>query len=446
MTFTTTDFRRSRRNVVLLLLLFFNCLLPAQTVVLLSLEDAIQLANKHNLQLKVDSAQLEILNAKIAQLNNLRKPQVGLNLNYTRISDNVTPFSVAFPTGEVTLNPQILNQSYNSLQLRQLIWNGNKIAYSIEATRKESEAVRYDLQKNTITNTYNVTALWYNLYILKTSKKIIEANIKVLNSNKQDLVNFVNQGIGIDNDVLKIDLAITNLESNLNNISNSITALNYNLCIYTGLSVNSTLELPELLESNVVVDDKLDTYIAEALSNRLELKSIKAATEAAEVGLKITKSNYLPTVSAIASGNYNMPEQRVFPNQAKFKPTWFIGANLNWSLSELYTNKAKVLESQKSIQKVRASYNVASEGIMIEVNMAYTEYLQAAQSIVNAKKEVEQATENFRVEQNRLTASTTTPTDFLDANTKLLQAQLNLNAANANTQLAFKKLNKTLGK
>jgi len=446
MTFTTPNFRRSRSNLVLLLALVFTSSLSAQTTVLLSLEEAIQLASKHNLQLKVDSAQVEILNAKILQVSNLKKPQVGLNLNYTRISNNVTPFSVGFPTGEVTLNPQILNQSYNSLQLKQLIWNGKKIAYGLEASKKELAAASFDLQKNKINNTYNVTALWYNLYLLKTSKKIIEANIKVLNGNKQDLVNFVNQGIAIDNDVLKIDLAITNLESNLSNISNSITALNFNLCIYTGLPINTTLELPELPENNAVVNTEMDSYIAEALSNRLELKSIKAYTEAAEVGLKLARSNYLPTLSAIASGNYNMPEQRVFPNQPKFKPTWFLGVNMNWSLSELYTNKAKVLESQKSIEKVRSSYNLASEGIMIEVNMAYTEYLQAAQAIVNAKKEVEQATENFRVEQNRLTASTTTPTNFLDANTKLLQAQLNLNAANANTQLAYKKLNKTLGK
>lgn len=446
MTFTTPNFRRAKRNLVLLFLLFFTCLLPAQTTVLLSLEEAIQLANRHNLQLKVDSAQVEILNSKIEQVDNLRKPQVGLNLNYTRISNNVNPFSVAFPTGEVTLNPQILNQSYNSLQLKQLIWNGKKIAYGLEASKKELAAASYDLQKNKITNAYNVTALWYNLYVLKTSKKIIEANIKVLNGNKQDLVNFVNQGIAIDNDALKIDLAITNLESNLSNISNSISALNFNLCIYTGLPTNTTFELPELQENEVVVNANLDTYIAEALSNRLELKSIKVSSEAAEVGLKLAKSNYLPTISAIASANYNLPEQRVFPNQPKFKPTWFVGVNLNWSLSELYTNKAKVLESQKSIEKVQSSYNLASEGIMIEVNMAYTEYLQAAQTIVNAKKEVELATENFRVEQNRLTASTTTPINFLDANSKLLQAQLNLNSANANTQLAFKKLNKTLGK
>ncbi|WP_353484540.1 TolC family protein [Haliscomenobacter sp.] len=446
MTFTTPNFRRSKRNLFLLFWLFFTCSLPAQTTVLLSLEEAIQLAEKHNLQLKVDTALVEMLNSKIVQVDNLRKPQVGLNLNYTRISNNVTPFSVAFPTGEVTLNPQILNQSYNSLQLKQLIWNGKKIAYGLEASKKELAAASYDLQKNKITNAYNVTALWYNLYVLKTSKKIIEANIKVLNGNKQDLVNFVNQGIAIDNDALKIDLAITNLESNLSNISNSISALNFNLCIYTGLPTNTTFELPELQENDVVVNANLDTYIAEALSNRLELKSIKVSSEAAEVGLKLAKSNYLPTISAIASANYNLPEQRVFPNQPKFKPTWFVGVNLNWSLSELYTNKAKVLESQKSIEKVQSSYNLASEGIIIEVNMAYTEYLQAAQTIVNAKKEVELATENFRVEQNRLTASTTTPINFLDANSKLLQAQLNLNSANANTQLAFKKLNKTLGK
>jgi len=86
------------------------------------------------------------------------------------------------------------------------------------------------------------------------------------------------------------------------------------------------------------------------------------------------------------------------------------------------------------------------EGILMEVNAAFTDYLQATEKIVIAKKAVAQATENFRVEQNKLTASIITTTDFLDANNKLLQAKLNLNAAQANAQLALKKLNKTTGK
>jgi outer membrane protein len=438
------------------ILLQFKCLLSvflcfcfahvtAQETKLLSLEEATQLATNHDLQLKADTAQIAILNARFNNNKKSTLPDVGLNLNYTRISDNITPFTVNFPTGDVTLNPQILNQSFNSFQLKQLIWSGGKANYGIAISKKELEAAKFDLDKNKANTIYNVAALWYNLYVLKTSKQIIEANIKTLVLSQQDVKNFVQQGVALDNDALKIDLAVTNLQSNLVDISNSIKALNFNLCVFTGLPANTIIELPEMSQSVFVNENTIDNYITTAIVNRAELKSMKAYKDIAGLGLKISKSNYMPTISGIASGNYNLPEQRVFPNQNKFTATWFAGISLNWSLSNFYKNPDKVNESKQNIIKTNAVYNQLQEGIMIEVNSAYTDYLQAAEKIVITKKAVEQATENFRVEQNRLSAATITLTDFLDANAKLLQANLNLNAANANAQLAIKKLNKTIG-
>ena len=85
----------------------------------------------------------------------------------------------------------------------------------------------------------------------------------------------------------------------------------------------------------------------------------------------------------------------------------------------------------------------ATEGIQLEVNTDYNNYLQASEKINIAAKEVEQATENFRVEQNRFSNNTTTPTEFLTANTLLLQSKINLTTATANSELAYKKVLKS---
>lgn len=435
-----------QKGIIGIMLILFVNSLSAQQTKQLGLEEATQFAINHDLQLKVDTAQIAILNSKLQQSKNSILPDVAINLNYTRISDNITPFKVAFPTGDITLNPQILNQSFNSLQLKQLIWSGGKANYGIEISKKELEAARFDIEKNKANTIYNVSAIWYNLYVLKTSKKIIEANIATLAQSQQDVNNFVKQGITLQNEALKIDLSVTSLQSNLIDISNSINALNFNLCTLTGLPISTIIELPEITESENTEADKIDIYLAAALGSRAELKSINTYKDIAGLGLKIAKANNLPTVSAVGSGNYNLPEQRLFPNQNVFTPTWFVGINLNWAISNLYKNPEKINESKQNITKTTALYHQLQEGIMMEVNSAFTEYLQATQKIVLAKKTVEQATENFRVEQNKLNAAVITTTDFLDANNKLLQSKLNLNAAYANAQLALKKLNKTTGK
>lgn len=421
----------------------------AQEVKLLSLEEATELALNHSLQLKVDAAQMDILSSKISQNRQSAMPDVSLNTNYTRISDNITPFTVAFPTGDVVLNPQILNQSYNSLQLKQLIWSGGKVNYGIEISKKELQTAQLDLEKSKLNTVYNIAALWYNLYVLQTSKQTIDTNIKTLLQSQADIKNFIKQGIVLENEGLKIDLAITSLQSNLIDISNAVVSLNFNLCVLTGLPTTTVVQLPEIVSNTIdgeMKEIQIGALIDLALANRAELKSMQIYKEIAVLGLKISNSNYLPTLSAMASGNYNLPEQRVFPNKNEFTPTWFVGVNLNWNLSNFYKNPAKIKESRQTIVKTDILYNQIKEGIMIEVNTAYTEYLQANEKIVISKKIVEQATENFRVEQNKFSVATITPTEFLDANSKLLQAKLNLNAAYANAALALRKLDKTTSK
>jgi outer membrane protein len=80
---------------------------------------------------------------------------------------------------------------------------------------------------------------------------------------------------------------------------------------------------------------------------------------------------------------------------------------------------------------------------MMEVNADYNNYLQAKQKIVNAQKAIEQATENLRVERNKLASSSSTATEFLTANNQLIQAQINKTTAMANAELAYRKLLKS---
>lgn len=418
--------------------------LQAQTQKILTVEDVVSLGIAHSKNLQLDNYNLQLADSKILQNKNSKLPQISLNLSYIRVSDNITPFRVNFPTGDVTLNPQILNQSYNSVTARQLLYAGGKVKYNEQLLDFDKKAIYFDIEKNKSDVAFTMITLWYNLYTVKQSKKIIQANIELLNNQKMDAENLVKQGIILANDLLKIELAITNLQSNLSDISTTENLLKYNLIILTGLDTKTDIDIPETLPVTDNESDNLDSYLEKSLKNRAELKGLSIRKEQANVVQKITKSNFLPTLSALGSVNYDMPNQRVFPNVASLTGTWNVGVSLNWSLTDLYTNKEKVKESNLSFLKMNSVIEQAKEGIQMEVNADYSNYLQAKQKIQLANKSVEQATENFRVEQNKFQTNTTTSTDFLNANTLLLQAKINLTTAVANASLAYRKLLKSI--
>lgn len=435
------------RKIPLLFLgigLAFSNIIQAQTPRILTLEDAISLGVAHSKSLALDNYNLQLADSKILQNKNAKLPQIGVNLSYVRVSDNITPFKVNFPTGEVTLNPQILNQSYNSLQIRQLLWAGGKVKYGDELLALDKKAIYFDIQKNQLEIASTMTGLWYNLFTVKQSKKIIQANIELLNNQKKDAENFVKQGIILGNDLLKIELAVTNLASNLSDISTTENLLKYNLSTLAGLVSKMEIDIPETLPNTEQENDNLDVYLEKAFKNRAELKGLSIRKEQVNIGQKIAQSNFLPTLSASGSVNYDMPNQRVFPNVASLTGTWNVGVSLNWNLTDLYSNKEKVKESNLSYLKMNTVIEQAREGILLEVNADYNNYLQAKQKIQLANKSVEQATENFRVEQNKFQSNTTTSTDFLNANTLLLQSKINLTTVVANAGLAYRKLLKSI--
>ena len=413
----------------------------------LTLSDAVSGAIAQSKALKTNAAEQGAALARLQQARNNYAPAINANASYIRISNNISPFSLALPgAGEVVLNPQVLDQSYNNIQVRQLLWGGGKVRYGIQAAQREADAVQFETAQSKLTAADNVTQIWYNLYLLNASERIIQQNISLLQERRRELLNLEKQGLVLKNDGLKLELAISNLEASLIDIRTGRAINNVNMAVALAEPLATEYAIDTTALAPTTDEGLLADYLAEAGQNRPEVKALSMRREAALIGQRIVASNRLPTLSAGGSYDYNRPNMRVFPLQAQFKGTWNVGVFLSLDLAGLYTNKAKEAETRFGVDRLTTAIDQFRDGIQMEVNASYQTYRQTVDKIRMARKAVEQATENFRVEQNRLRAAATTPADFLDANTQLVQAQLNLQSAQANAELAHWKLLKNVGR
>jgi outer membrane protein len=414
---------------------------------MLSLPDAVAGSISHSKALKGNAAEHGAALAKIEQAQNGRLPGITVNASYIRLSNNITPFGISLPgAGDVVLNPQILDQSYNNLQIRQLLWAGGKVRYAQQAAQREAQAIETEAVQHKLTAADNVTSIWYNLYLLSASERIIRQNIRLLQDRRRDLLNVEKQGLALKNDGLKLELAVSNLEAALIDIQTGRSINNFNMAMALAEPTDTEFVIDTTTLAVTADAVPLTDYLTEALQNRAEIKALGIRREAALVGQKIVAANRLPILSAGGSYDYNRPNIRVFPQRAEFKGTWNVGLFLSFDIAGLYTNRAKETETRYGLDRLTTTIDQARDGIMMEVNANHRAYQQACDKIRVAKKAIEQATENFRVEQNRLQATVSTPTDFLEANTQLVQAQLNLQTAQANAELAHWKLLKSTGR
>jgi len=412
-----------------------------QVQFILTLEQTQQRALAYSNQLRLDSLQQKKLLLKREEGIQERLPELSANLSYLRISDNITPFRLTFPTtGEITLNPQILDQSFNSIQLSQLIWGGGRVRTGLKMAELDLEKNLLNLQISSRNLISHVTTLWYQLFSFKQNEKIISTNLNTLKAQKLDVEKNVRQGIVLSNEVYKIDLAISSLETNLVELSSLKNTISFQLLLLLGIPNDEVIEISDELPSIQLDVFSLSDALGTGLKNRSELKQIAVIQQQTLLSEKIQKSFYLPTISAVGTFQYDRPNQRVFPNESRYTGTWFAGFFLQWNLSQLYTNRVQIKGVDLQQSSIVVQRQNMEDKIQMEISELYYQTIQSNAKIKLAEKALALAKENFRVEENRFKANMTGATAFLEANNMLLQAQLNLAAAKAAADLAHQKL------
>lgn len=433
----------------LLSLLTAHCaMMKAQAVTNLSLDEAIELGLQNSKQLAMANGKVAVMQARVAQIKNMLIPSVNASVNYTRISDNVEPFKVQFsPTAQpVSLNPQILDQSYNRLGVQAGLFTGFRAINTLKSTQYLEQAAQLDAEKDKADIRLNIIHAYYNYFKLIASKQILEENLQRFDHRLTDTKLFFNQGIALQNDVLKLELHKANLQQNIADVQGAIDIATFNLALMLGLATDTKINLNESLNKTSRTIAQTNELIIEALQNRYEIKANQYRQQASKKAIEISKSYYYPVINVGANYDYNLPNQRVFPQENAFKGTWFAGITASYNLVNLYSAKDLVREQKVNYQQTISLNAMSEDAVKMDVNANASAYHTAVQKITLANKSIDQATENQRIMQTRYTNQIATLTDLLEADALYSQAQLNLINANADAEIAYAKLQKSIGK
>jgi outer membrane protein len=419
----------------------------SQTTKTLTLEEAVRLGIEASSQVKISGAKLDVSKAKTVQFWNASLPNVSLNSAYTRVSDNITPFSVKFPgaTDAVALNPQILNQFSNRLSVQAFVFTGWRAKNFLESSQFLEKAATLDIERDKIEVKNNITAAYLNLLKLQTSRQVITESGNVLRSRLGDIKSYVKNGTALENDQLKAEIAVSQLDLTAKEFDNAIEVANFNLDLMLGLPTVTRIEVDKkmLFEEKSMSD--LTNYLA-SLDTRPDLMAADLRSKATAKGVEIAKGAMLPTISVGGNAYLNNPNQRVFPQENAFKGTWDLGIQLSYNFTSLYTSKAQIQEAQANVAVANAQRQQLSDAAKMEVNANYFAYQSALEKIKLTEKVIVQATENQRVMKNRFQAQVALIGEVLEADSLVLQAKLNLEAAKADAEIAYYKLQKSVGK
>ena len=257
--------------------------------------------------------------------------------------------------------------------------------------------------------------------LLKTQKlrKIAEETVVQIDAQKNVAENFYQVGMSPLNDLLQAQVELANAKQELivakNNMEN--TESDFNTLLRR--PINTSVAVDDILDYSSFEKD-LDYCFAQADKNRLEIKIADLDVEVAQKELQLAKKDYYPSINL--EGNYfrEGTEWDVDGGEGIFDPDgWNILAVAKWNFFEWGRTYYGTNEKRSRLSQAQFRKDELLDNIQQEVKKAYLRTQEAEKAIITVEKAVEQARENFRINEERYKEQVATSTDVLDAQTLL---------------------------
>lgn len=396
----------------------------AQTYTLEQLKDA---ALRNNITVRnalrsVEAAQQQRKEAFTKYFPNVSGTGLWFNANKGMAQTTVNPSEVMSPEIGASLaqifppealaalaNPisisMMKNGTIGSLMALQPVFAGGQIINGNKLAKVGEDVSRLQLQLSENEVEKTTEQYFWQLASLQEKMKTINAVDTLLADIHKDVDVAVRAGVAMRNDLLQVQLRQNDVESQRLKLQNGISIVRMLLAQYCGLD-QTEFTLDYQTELSSPLPQKQDH--SQALLGTAEYQLLGKQVEATSLQKKMTVGQNLPSVAVGAGYNYhNLLENdhtfgMVFATVSVPITDWWGGS---------HAIKRKKIEYQKAVDEQHDKAQL----LQIRMQNAWNNVEEARQQLDIAKRSIEQAEENLRLNRNFYRAGTSKMSDLLEA-------------------------------
>ena len=248
-------------------------------------------------------------------------------------------------------------------------------------------------------------------------------------------------------DLMRVESNEAQAEQVVNQLRRLAALREEQLRLLIGARTDEPLALGEDPRGNVTAPGAadLEAAVQRASKQRLEFRALDLGIEAKEKQREVETANKLPHLSAFAQADYDNPNQRVFPQEQKFKFTWLVGAQLTWTINDALLAGASQRRIAAETNELRADRENLMRGTRIEVLGAQQAVELAQLALTTTQKGLAASEEGYRVRRELLNAERATAVELVDAETDLTRARIAALNARVDLRVALAQLAHALG-
>jgi outer membrane protein len=436
--------KRSIISLALVLLVAASRPLPAQTRLVLTLEESLKLALLQNPQVLAESAKEDQASAVVSQALANFFPQ--LNAQGTDVLDKKV-FSVLLPSFFPGQEPQRVKFDFTrtyqvTFNFSLPIYSGGRIFSGYRTANYNLQATREGIRRIRQETVFSVKKAFYGCLLARQFRDVAQEAVTLAEKHLKNVRNMYDVGMATKFDLLRTEVQLANLQPQFIKARNALSLAEIGLKTLLGLELGQEIEVQGELGYKDV-EANLDASVVQALSVRPEIVQFNLQKQMAAEMLKSAKAAYLPTVGLGAQ--YNLWADKFRFSGDAWEDYYSINLVLSVPITNGFMTKARIGESKAMLKQLEYGQKGLSDLVRYEVQEAVLNLRQAKESLLSQEKNVEQAREAVRIAELNYAEGLATNLDVSSAQVALSQARTNFSQAQFDYAVALAQIEKAVG-
>lgn len=394
---------------------------------------------------KVAEVDAAIASAEATELQQV--PQIGLKASYTRLS-YIAPVNLTIP-GAGSFDIAFFQNSYVfqgnvGVNLSDYVFRYPKLT---KAAHLAEDVAKVSRRSSEIDAGQDARMAYYEwarskLQVLIAARQLSQVQVTLKQIEALAEAQRVTKA-----DLMRVRSQEAEAEQTLDQLQNVSVLREEQLRIQIGAGPDEKLSLGEDIRKDIAADQQiaLDEAMKTARAQRLDFKTLDLGIEAKEKQTDAEKANEYPRLTAFATGDYDRPNQRYFPQTDAFKFTWQAGIQLGWTLNDTLISGTNLKRLRAEANELRSDRANLERGARVEVLSAQQGVAIAQHALLTSQKSLEATQESYRVRQALLAAERATAVELVDAETDLTRARIASLNARVDLRVALAQLAHALG-
>lgn len=405
-----------KKSLLLTVLILLTCIvLQAQEERhSFSLKEAKEYARENSYLLKNSKADIEAAKKKVWETTAQGLPQANIEGSYTympNVPDIVKSFT---PKG---VDPTLWGASMD-IKVSQLLFSGAYIV-GVQASKTYRNITTLLEKKNVDDVMESVVNSYVLVLIAEENISLLETTYKNLSRILVEITAMNKEGFVEDTDVDQLQLTVTNIESSLSMLNRQLELANRLLKFQIGMDMSSELKLTESL-NDLIVSSNLETMsnMNFDVHSNINYKLADNQEKISHLSLKLSKTEFLPTIAAFYNHNENFNDKAFNMN-----PADLLGISVSLPIFSSGQRIAKVGQAKIAYEKAKTDKIQATQGLFLEYEQSKTNYLTSLDKYKNTRVSMKLSEKIYNKTTIKYKEGVSSSLDLTQTQNQYLQAQ-----------------------